>query len=394
MDKQISKLKFYSFVFGFILLVQIIGMVFFFRTSNTIHSTNTKKIDSLINEVGTLKNENLILSQQLTEEKTANQLNEQTLRKLYLEFTSNQSNQKSLQESLNNYKIFLEGERRKLTAANSLLSNQLDQQSSQISQLKQVKETEKSFTDVNEKTYSVLLLGENQRLTDTILLAIVNPEKQKTTLVSIPRDLYYDGRKINEYYQFYGIEKTSEVIQKVSGIKIDKYVKFNFDSFEELVDTLGGIDITIDKQITDKSYPTGNFGYKTVVFNPGTEKMDGQRALEYVRSRKSTNDFDRSLRQQKVIIAIKEKIQSLGLFSNLDLYVTAFQNIQDNLDTNFNILEALQTFDQYKGYQLYAGNILSNENFLYSSKSVTGQSILLPKNGSYLGFQQKLLEII
>lgn len=394
MNKQISKLKFYSFIFGFILLIQVIGMAVFFRTSNTIHSENIKKIDSLINEVGTLKNENLLLSQKLDAEENANQLNEETLKQLYLEFTTNQADQKNLNDNLNNYKTFLENERRKLAAANSLLSNQLDQQNKQIDQLKQTKETEKAFNDINQKTYSVLLLGENQKLTDTILLAVVNPEKQKTTLVSIPRDLYYEGRKINEYYQYYGIEKTSEVIQKISGIKIDKYVKFNFSSFEKLIDSLGGIDIIVDKTIIDKSYPTGNFGYKTVTFTPGPEKMSGQRALEYVRSRKTTSDFDRSLRQQKVIIALKEKIQSLGIFNNLDFFVTAFQNIQENLETDFNVLEALQTFDLYKGYQLYAGNILSNENFLYSSKSITGQSILLPKGGSYLNFQQKLLEII
>lgn len=394
MNKQISKLKFYSFIFGFILLIQVIGMAVFFRTSNTIHSENIKKIDSLINEVGTLKNENLLLSQKLDAEENANQLNEETLKQLYLEFTTNQADQKNLNDNLNNYKTFLENERRKLAAANSLLSNQLDQQNKQIDQLKQTKETEKAFNDINQKTYSVLLLGENQKLTDTILLAVVNPEKQKTTLVSIPRDLYYEGRKINEYYQYYGIEKTSEVIQKISGIKIDKYVKFNFSSFEKLIDSLGGIDIIVDKTIIDKSYPTGNFGYKTVTFTPGPEKMSGQRALEYVRSRKTTSDFDRSLRQQKVIIALKEKIQSLGIFNNLDFFVTAFQNIQENLETDFNVLEALQIFDLYKGYQLYAGNILSNENFLYSSKSITGQSILLPKGGSYLNFQQKLLEII
>jgi LCP family protein required for cell wall assembly len=115
-------------------------------------------------------------------------------------------------------------------------------------------------------------------------------KKQKTSLISIPRDLYYEGRKINEYYKFYGIEKTIKVIQKISGIKADKYIRFNFDSFTDLIDSIEGIDISIDQKLIDNSYPNGNLGYKTVVFNPGLEKMNGQRALEYARSRKISKD--------------------------------------------------------------------------------------------------------
>ena len=394
MDKQISKLKFYSFLFGFILLVQIIGMVFFFRNSNTLHSASLKKIDSLINEVGTLKDENLQLNQSLDQQKDSNQLNEQTLRQLYLNVSTSKSTTEDLQKNLNNYKTFLEDERRKLAAQNNELNTQVTKQNQQINELKLSKENTKIFNDINAKTFSVLFLGENQKLTDTILLAVVNPEKQKTSLISIPRDLYYDGRKINEYYKFYGIEKTIEVIQKISGIKADKYIRFNFDSFTDLIDSIEGIDISIDQKLIDNSYPNGNLGYKTVVFNPGLEKMNGQRALEYARSRKSTSDFDRSLRQQKIIIAIKEKLNSLGIMKNIEFYITAFQSIQKNLDTNFNILEAIQNFDQYKDFQLSAGNILSNENFLYSAKSVSGQSILLPQKNTFLPFQQKLIEII
>jgi LCP family protein required for cell wall assembly len=369
-------------------------MVLFFRNSNTLHSASLKKIDSLINEIGTLKDENIQLNQSLDQQKDSNQLNEQTLRQLYLNVSTSKSSTEDLQKNLNNYKTFLEDERRKLATQNNELNTQITKQTQQINELKLNKENTKVFNDINAKTFSVLFLGENQKLTDTILLAVVNPEKQKTSLISIPRDLYYEGRKINEYYKFYGIEKTIKVIQKISGIKADKYIRFNFDSFTDLIDSIEGIDISIDQKLIDNSYPNGNLGYKTVVFNPGLEKMNGQRALEYARSRKSTSDFDRSLRQQKIIIAIKEKLNSLGIMKNIEFYITAFQSIQKNLDTNFNILEAIQNFDQYKDYQLSAGNILSNENFLYSAKSVSGQSILLPQKNTFLPFQQKLIEII
>lgn len=393
-QKQISKLKISSYILGLILVIQVIGTVFYFRSSNVLHSVSLQKIDSLINEIGDLKNENQFLNQKLNERAEENQLNEETLQQLYLESSTQQQSQKELQKGLASYQDFLLGERKRLSDQTNDLNNQLNQKDQQINTLEQTKENQKQFQDLNDKLYGVLLLGTNQRLTDSIQLAVVDTDKQKTTLVSIPRDLYYDGRKINEYYEFYGIEKISEIIQKITGVAVDKYVTFNFQSFQDLIDSIGGVDVDVEKKLVDNSYPTNNFGYKTVVFNPGLQKMNGQVALEYARSRHSTSDFDRSKRQQQIIIAIKQKLESLGILKNVEFYVTAFQSLQQNLKTDFNILEALQVFDQYKGYQLYAGNVLSNENFLYSSKSISGQSILLPKNGSFVDFQKKLLEII
>ncbi len=393
-QKQISKLKISSYILGLILVIQVIGTVFYFRSSNVLHSVSLQKIDSLINEIGDLKNENQFLNQKLNDRAEENQLNEETLQQLYLESSTQQQSQKELQKGLASYQDFLLGERKRLSDQTNDLNNQLNRKDQQINTLEQTKENQKQFQDLNDKLYSVLLLGTNQRLTDSIQLAVVDTDKQKTTLVSIPRDLYYDGRKINEYYEFYGIEKISEIIQKITGVAVDKYVTFNFQSFQDLIDSIGGVDVDVEKKLVDNSYPTNNFGYKTVVFNPGLQKMNGQVALEYARSRHSTSDFDRSKRQQQIIIAIKQKLESFGILKNVEFYVTAFQSLQQNLKTDFNILEALQVFDQYKGYQLYAGNVLSNENFLYSSKSISGQSILLPKNGSFVDFQKKLLEII
>jgi anionic cell wall polymer biosynthesis LytR-Cps2A-Psr (LCP) family protein len=122
--------------------------------------------------------------------------------------------------------------------------------------------------------------------------------------------------------------------------------------------------------------------------------MDGARALEYARSRKSTSDFDRSLRQQKIIISLKEKIKSLNVMNNIQLYINAYQSLSANLDSDLNILDGIQMFEKYKNFQISAGNILDNQNFLYSSKSLTGQFILLPKDQSFQDFQQKILEII
>lgn len=393
MDKQISKLKNINFIIGFILVVQIIGMVLFFRSSNQLHSASIQKINSLIDEVGQLKDENLVLSQQLQIQEDQSDANTLTIENVLKNVPQNLSDGE-LQKNLKNYQQFLMSEKNRLESEKSQLNNQLNQSKEQISQLKETKELASTFQSLNEKLYSVLILGENQKLTDTIILAVVDTEKEKVSLISIPRDLYFEGRKINEYYEFYGIDKISTIVEKITGIKPDKHIVFNFKSFTDLVDSLGGVDIEVDKKIVDNSYPTSDKKYKVVTFEPGLQKMDGERALEYARSRKSTSDFDRSERQQKIIIALKEKLKSAGVLTNIQFLVQTYENISSNFSSNLTALEAIQAFDSYKNYQISAGNVLSNENFLYSSKSTTGQSILLPKSGNYLDLQQKILEII
>ena len=397
MQKQISKLKLYSFIFGLILIIEVVGSAVFFRNSNYLHSASIQKIDSLIQEIGELKQENLLLSQQVAEQASENQVNNQTLQSLYLRyFDMTDSNNKiaSLKIGLQSYQQLLEEEQQKAEVINSDLSNQLNQKNQQINTLEEKKELDKTFTDINDKTFSLLFIGENMQLTDSIMLAVVDPDKQKTTLISIPRDLYYNGRKINEYYEFFGTEKLIEVVKEISGIQADKYVVFNFQSFIDTIDSLGGLDLEVDKAFTDNQYPTSNKGYKTVSFKQGMQTMNGERALEYARSRKSTSDFDRSLRQQKIVVSLKQKLQSMDVIKNIEFYLNAYQSVSKALKTDFNIFEAIQRYDQYKGFSLYAGNILSNQNFLYSSKSQTGQSILLPNNNSYTAFKQKVLEII
>ncbi len=393
-NKQISKLKFYSFLFAFILLLQIIGVAFFLRNSNRLHSASLNQINSLISEVGTLKEENLLLNTSLNQEKNLNQLNEQTIRQIYLSVAANQSNTKDLQTNLLSYQNFLENERRKLSAEKTLLNTTIQNQQNTIQQLKQKEQAQAASNELNDKIDAILFLGENQKLTDTIQLAIINPQKQQTTLISIPRDLYFEGRKINEYYKFYGIEKTAEVVNKITNIKIDHYVSLNFQAFIELIDLLGGLDIQIDKALLDNAYPTANGGYKIVTFTPGLEHMTGERVLEYARSRKSTSDFDRSLRQQKILQAIRDKLASLNIMKNIQFYLTAFQSLQKNLQTDFNILEAIELFEQHKANQLSTGHSLSNSNYLYSSTSLQGQSILLPKDGNFQAFQKYLAELI
>ena len=288
------------------------------------------------------------------------------------------------------------------------VKKELDQSNQQLTTL--LKEKEKVISDLavnnqnlqrelmvpehDPQILDVLIIGHNAKLTDTILLASVNPTTRKSTLVSIPRDLYHKGRKINELYNKYGVEELQRATKEITGIYPEKYVIFGFESFTDLVDILGGITVTIEKKLVDNAYPGANNTYTTIVFNPGTYHMDGATALKYARSRKSTSDFDRAKRQQDVINAVKERVKELNVLSRLDLSTKIYAKIQENIETNISLFEGLSYLQQYQNYSIDGGNVLSTANYLYSTRSSRGQYILLPKNQTYAGIKEFVASIV
>ena len=161
-------------------------------------------------------------------------------------------------------------------------------------------------------------------LTDTIILASLDKKKSLISMLSIPRDLYveYDDAdntewKINWIYatNYYKTESKDEWMKalqrKISQItweKIDYYVNVDFNWFTKVIDALWWIEINVLNNFVDDQYPDGNWWYRTLVFRKWTWNFSGDDALKYARSRHSTSDFDRSLRQQQVISWIKNRL--------------------------------------------------------------------------------------
>lgn len=173
-------------------------------------------------------------------------------------------------------------------------------------------------------------------LTDTIILAGLNKKNESITLFSLPRDLYIKypdngyGR-INGVYERYILEgeeiamqKVQEAVSSITGKTIDFYVNIDFQGFIEIIDTLWGVEVTLEENFADYQYPDGNRGYKTFILRKGSWVLDGEVALMYARSRHSTSDFDRSLRQQVIISGIKKKAGELWYLKDrkkiLELY--------------------------------------------------------------------------
>ncbi len=294
--------------------------------------------------------------------------------------------------------------------------------------------------------YGVLLLGlrgddsQGGFLTDTIILALVDPRLQKVTLISIPRDLWVplpisttqkEHTKINAAYVIGLDDKkypqkeakytgaagggtlAKDIVSEIFGVPVRYFISLDFEGFEKSIDILGGVDVTVTKSFEDPYYPlpdkeTDSCGksdeeikaltatesgdilehnfmcrYENLVFNKGLVHMDGVTALKFARSRHSLedgSDFARSNRQKQVILAVKDKVLQLGFVTRAIPFI---QSLSGDLRTDIPF-EVMQQYaaqvSQLKNYTT-SSIALSIDNALEQTYSADRQYILVPKTG-------------
>ncbi|KKS27647.1 MAG: cell envelope-related transcriptional attenuator, partial [candidate division WWE3 bacterium GW2011_GWC1_42_102] len=233
-------------------------------------------------------------------------------------------------------------------------------------------------------------------------------------LISLPRDLWVKdangSHKINAVYAFSkdgeGADNLRAVLQDVLGIPIHYHVMVSFDLFKEIIDILGGVEVTVDTAFTDYEYPVENMEinncgcrYEKIVFNQGAQTMDGETALKFVRSRHGTNnentDFARSRRQQKIITAIKNKSLSIQTLVNpaklKSLYDAYSQNTDTDVDfgavNSFYLLSQQINFDRVVSVVLDDRSPADQGGLLYAPADKTlynNQYVLVPQTGDYV----------
>lgn len=198
-----------------------------------------------------------------------------------------------------------------------------------------------------EKRINVLLLGIDQRdnergspsRTDTMLLATLDLTNKTAGLLSIPRDLYVTipdiqipgntpGPQIDRIntahfwgewlkYPGGGPELAKRTVAYNLGIPVDYYARIDFHGFEKIVDALGGVTVNIEKPIYDPEYPINDDDTAPIYFAPGRQTLNGQRALQYVRTRYTDSDFGRSRRQQQVLMTLAQQAIRLDALPRL-----------------------------------------------------------------------------
>lgn len=209
---------------------------------------------------------------------------------------------------------------------------------------------------------NILLLGigglnhDGSDLTDTVIIASLDHDEEKVSLLSLPRDLYFKtdltgGMRLNGVYESAkknlgsssrALNYLKEQLGAKLGLEIHYYAKIDFAGFKQTVDALGGVEVEVKEDIYDPSYPRdGTIEYQPFAIERGLRLLDGETALKYVRSRKSTSDFDRSRRQQQVIAAIKDKALSLRTFTSPSRLRDLYDSLAANHETDLTWREIL-----------------------------------------------------
>ncbi|MEI7425769.1 MAG: LCP family protein [Candidatus Moraniibacteriota bacterium] len=287
-------------------------------------------------------------------------------------------------------------------------------------------------------------------LADSIMVVSIIPKENKVSMISIPRDLYVtvpgtnDKQKINAVHAYgeengqkKGLENMKIVIGDVLGLPIHYAASINFTGFKQLVDAIGGVAITLDKPFDEamqfneehvcdsfftiktgnwenkivKSHETNALGVSVVVkrkipkyplctapkdmlecggefkLPAGKQTLNGEQALCYVRSRKTSSDFERAKRQQQVIQLVKEKMLSVGTLTDFSKINGMFNSLGDNVRTDMQLWEMQKFYDLYKTIseaQIYQ-RVLENseEGFLYNPEMGVAGYILLPIGDNY-----------
>ncbi|MDO9545251.1 MAG: LCP family protein [Pelolinea sp.] len=188
---------------------------------------------------------------------------------------------------------------------------------------------------------NILLLGSDWRpnsgyRTDVILLVSINKKESTVNLISFPRDLWVEipgiqHERINTAMGYGGFPLLKSTIEHNFAIPIDYYMMTNFYGFESIIDTLGGIEIFASQNTEDRcdlSYQHGAW----CSIGPGDEFLDGELALWYVRSRYTSNDFDRTRRAQEVMEGLFRKMMSLDAVARApELYNLFISSVETDM---------------------------------------------------------------
>ena len=213
---------------------------------------------------------------------------------------------------------------------------------------------------------NILIAGKNGGLVDTMILANINPEKHRISLISIPRDLYYNNRKINSIYALYGMEELKRSITFISGYKIDKFILIDMYAFIEVIDLIGGVDVHLDAAVIDPTYKTLDNGvWSTLYYRAGDHHLSGKQALRLARTRHTSSDFARADRQQTILKALQTKAKTFGL-GNAETLRKIAGTILQKTETDITLPDALLDYFRYQSFKIEGGNVLSSGNVLES----------------------------
>lgn len=254
-------------------------------------------------------------------------------------------------------------------------------------------------------------------LTDTLILASIDPVNNTATLLSVPRDTWVTipgkgSMKINAAYAnakydymrknkvaatdsqainagFLSIDQT---LEKMLGVPVNYNLLINFQAFEQAINTVGGVTVDVPTDLYDPTMAWEN-ERNAYLARAGVQAFDGKHALIYVRSRETSSDFARSQRQRAVMLALKQKAISLDVLANPSKLAGLMGAFGSNVQTDLSISDASRLYSIFK--KISNNNIQSislagsttttsaaaADDGLVTTGTINGQSVVMPKAG-------------
>ena len=228
--------------------------------------------------------------------------------------------------------------------------------------------------------------------TDSMMLVSLDPTEGRLGILSIPRDLYvqipgWRNYRINAALYLgeargegYGPTLLMQTFQLNFGIRVHDYMLIDFQAFIDVVDLIGGVEVSIDYTINDPRYPDMNFGYDPFYLPAGTHHLDGYDTLRFARTRHGNNDIRRAERQQQVLFAVRDRVLDFGALPQLLIQAPAFWNaLSSNVYTGLSLEHLIQLGLYIK--DIDRGNIktgIINFRYLQEYTTESGQHVLVP----------------
>lgn len=262
-------------------------------------------------------------------------------------------------------------------------------------------------------------------LTDSLMFISLNLSTGDTVLISLPRDIWVESlsAKLNTAYHFGevkqpggGLTLAKAAVSEITNQPIHYAAILNFSGFARAIDVLGGLEINIPHEFTDKEYPIPGQEaaepvanrYETIHFFAGSQRLDGATALKYVRSRHAEGeegtDFARAQRQQLVILAFKNQLLSTKILLNPSklnqLKNLVADVVQSDIPANaypdfFKLLIRLDRSQIRTGIVDQGSESEEIPPLLYHPPdSLYGQWVLLPVNNNWQAIHQYINDLI
>jgi LCP family protein required for cell wall assembly len=264
---------------------------------------------------------------------------------------------------------------------------------------------------------NILLLGrggeghDGADLTDTMILVSIDPIAKEASLLSIPRDLYvpvpgHGSMKINAAFsagkmavlnksskqtsdvkkqaEAAGFDLVEKTVETNLGVPVHYHAIVDFSGFMKAIDTVGGIDLNVGTAVKEQMRIDGK-NYMLDV-KPGQQHMDGFKALAYSRSRHTSlrGDFDRSERQREIILALKQKVLSVGTFSNPAKISGLLDTLGGHVQTNFSLQDLQRLYDlgkQIDSSKITSLGLADPPNNYVITDNIGGASVVVPRAG-------------